>query len=117
MPITPNHLPELHMGPIRGEAPTALAPMAALTDSINHLVYHDPILHFKLDPGFEPYGQPLNSLGLRGPVPGPRREGTLRMVALGDSCTFGYIGRDEGVGEVFQPYPLKLQRFAGPSTS
>ncbi len=72
----------------------------------------DPILHFKLDPSFEPYGQPLNALGFRGPLPGPKRSGTLRVLALGDSCTFGYIGRDTGVGSVFQPYPLKLQRFA-----
>lgn len=71
----------------------------------------DPILHFKLDPDFEPYGQPLNRLGFRGPEPGPKRPGTRRIVALGDSCTFGYIGREEGVGSVFQPYPLKLQRF------
>ena len=71
----------------------------------------DPILHFKVDPDMEPWGQPLNSLGFRGPEFGPKRAGELRVVALGDSCTFGYIGHEKGVGNVFQPYPLKLQRF------
>lgn len=71
----------------------------------------DPILQFKVDPAMQPQGQPLNSLGLRGPEFGPRRPGLLRIIALGDSCTFGYIGREAGVGTTFQPYPLKLQRF------
>jgi lysophospholipase L1-like esterase len=71
----------------------------------------DPVLHFKVDPEMQPQGQTLNRLGLRGPEFGSRRPGLKRIVALGDSCTFGYIGREEGVGTTFQPYPLKLQRF------
>ena len=71
----------------------------------------DPILHFKVDPEMEPQGRPLNSLGLRGPEFGPREPGRTRILALGDSCTFGYIAREESVGTTFQPYPLKLQRF------
>jgi lysophospholipase L1-like esterase len=71
----------------------------------------DPILHFKIDPARRPFDQPLNRLGFRGPELGPKRAGGLRIIALGDSCTFGTIADEEGVRDVFQPYPLKLQRF------
>lgn len=69
----------------------------------------DPILQFKVDPSLEPNGQPLNSAGFRGPEFGPKRPGALRILALGDSCTFGYLVRDR-IGFVSQPYPLRLQR-------
>ena len=68
----------------------------------------DPILQFKVNPEIEPNGQPLNSAGFRGPEFGPRRPGVLRILALGDSCTFGYIVR-KMIGFVAQPYPLRLQ--------
>jgi len=71
----------------------------------------DPVLYFKLDPELRPNDQPLNERGFRGESFGEERPGMLRVLTLGDSCTFGYIGREEGVGYVFQPYPLKLQRF------
>jgi len=69
----------------------------------------DPILQFKVNPEIQPNGEPLNSAGFRGPDFGPRRPGVLRILALGDSCTFGYITR-RMIGFVEQPYPLRLQR-------
>jgi lysophospholipase L1-like esterase len=70
----------------------------------------DPILHFRVDPELRPNGQPLNSLGFRSAEFGPRRPGVYRVLALGDSCTFGYVAREDGIGFVLQPYPLRLQR-------
>jgi lysophospholipase L1-like esterase len=72
----------------------------------------DPILHFRVSPDLRPGDQPLNRQGFRGADFGPRRPGVLRILALGDSCTFGYLAREDGVGFVLQPYPLKLQRYA-----
>jgi lysophospholipase L1-like esterase len=72
----------------------------------------DPILHFKLNPELRPADQPLNRRGFRGSEFRPRRDGTFQVLALGDSCTFGYIAREDGIGFVLQPYPLKLQRLA-----
>lgn len=71
----------------------------------------DPILHFRVNPDLRPADQPLNSQGFRSPEFAPHRPGVLRILALGDSCTFGYIAREDGIGFVLQPYPLKLQRF------
>jgi lysophospholipase L1-like esterase len=71
----------------------------------------DPILHFRVSPDLRPADQPLNRQGFRGADFGPRRPGVLRILALGDSCTFGYVAREDGVGFVLQPYPLKLQRY------
>jgi len=59
----------------------------------------DPILHFKVKPELRPNDEPLNSDGFRGGEFTP------------NSCTFGYIAREEMIGYVMQPYPLKLQRF------
>jgi len=36
------------------------------------------------------FGQVSNAAGLRGRVPGPGRADALRVLALGDSCTFGF---------------------------
>jgi len=69
----------------------------------------DPILHFKLDPEMELGGERLNSRGFRGsewPAPSPD---VYRILALGDSCTFGLLTRG-GFSFVRQPYPLKLER-------
>jgi len=71
----------------------------------------DPILHFKLAPEIGPNEKTLNSHGFRSEEFGPKQEGVFRILSLGDSCTFGYIAREEGIGYVVQPYPLKLQRF------
>ena len=71
----------------------------------------DPILHFKVNPELRPNDQPLNSDGFRSGEFGPKPPGVYRIIALGDSCTFGYIAGEEGIRYVMQPYPLKLQRF------
>ncbi len=69
----------------------------------------DPILHFKANPTLRPNEQPLNSAGFRSPEFGAKRSGVYRVLALGDSCTFGYIAHVT-LGFVAQPYPLRLQR-------
>jgi lysophospholipase L1-like esterase len=100
----------------------ALAGMAELFLRVTHLAEScpnrfsdsqvwvcDPILHFKVNRELRPTGQPLNSEGFRGDEWRPKPPGVYRILALGDSCTFGYIAR-ENIGFVKQPYPLKLQR-------
>jgi lysophospholipase L1-like esterase len=69
----------------------------------------DPILHFKANPTLRPNEQPLNSAGFRGPEFGAKRPGVYRVLALGDSCTFGMIAHAT-LGFVAQPYPLRLER-------
>lgn len=69
----------------------------------------DPILHFRANPRLRPNDQPLNSAGFRGPEFGPKRPSVYRVLALGDSCTFGVIAH-EALGFVAQPYPLRLER-------
>jgi len=69
----------------------------------------DPILHFRVDPRLRPTGEPLNSEGFRGGEWREKAPGVYRILALGDSCTFGLIAR-ENFGFVKQPYPSKLQR-------
>jgi len=69
----------------------------------------DPSLHFKLNREMRPTGEALNSEGFRGGEWGAKPPGVFRILALGDSCTFGLIAR-ENFGFVKQPYPLKLQR-------
>jgi lysophospholipase L1-like esterase len=69
----------------------------------------DPILHFKLNPEILSTGERLNSDGFRGGEWGVKPPGVFRILALGDSCTFGLIAR-ESFGFVKQPYPIKLQR-------
>lgn len=69
----------------------------------------DPILQFRLDPQLAPLRVPLNSDGFRGDEWGAKRPRVYRILALGDSCTFGLLQR-ETYGFVAQPYPLKLQR-------
>lgn len=69
----------------------------------------DPILHFKLNREMQPTGEPLNDEGFRGGEWRAKAPGVYRILALGDSCTFGLIAREK-FGFVKQPYPLKLQR-------
>jgi lysophospholipase L1-like esterase len=69
----------------------------------------DPILHFKLNPELQGVDGPLNGEGFRGEEWGDKQPGVYRILALGDSCTFGLIAR-ENLGFVKQPYPIKLQR-------
>ena len=64
----------------------------------------DPVLGYGLLPGYDKSGIRVNSLGFRGPeVAASKPPGTLRIVALGDSTTFGLAGED-------CPYPAQLQR-------
>ena len=71
----------------------------------------DPDLFWSPRPGFrgEFMGRPvtINSLGLRGGEPRPRREGARRIACFGDSITFGY-----GVGDE-ETYPYLLDRALG----
>ncbi len=74
----------------------------------------DPILGFKVNPNRRPHGQPLNSAGFRSREFTPKVPGMYRILALGDSCTFGAIA----AGYVREPYPQRLERMvaerAGP---
>ena len=47
----------------------------------------------------------INRLGLRGPDPGPKEEGELRLLTLGDSTVFGYGVEEE---EVFSSVAAEL---------
>ena len=64
----------------------------------------DPALGLRLKPGFKQGGIEINSLGFRGQeFPVQKGAGTFRIVAMGDSTTFGY-------GETSaSPYPVQLQ--------
>ncbi len=68
----------------------------------------DPLLSFKNDPSMVVRGQPLNSDGFRGREFGPKKDGVLRILALGDSCTFGVVPADHGYF-VDRPYPELLE--------
>ena len=46
----------------------------------------------------------ISEFGVRGPGPGPRRPNTFRILALGDSQTFGFGVLDHA------PYPVRLQQ-------
>jgi lysophospholipase L1-like esterase len=71
----------------------------------------DPVLHFKLRAEFWPKQGFLDASGFRSAGLGPRRPEVLRVLALGDSCTFGFLGGEE-FAVVQQPYPQKLGRLA-----
>lgn len=71
----------------------------------------DPILQFKMHPFLRVEGRPLNSLGLRGDELNP--DAKFRIVALGDSCTFGFITPSPGTPAfIHGPYPEKLDDLA-----
>lgn len=58
----------------------------------------DPRVSWRFQPGFKgDFGVPvrLNALGFRGAEWGPPRDGERRVLALGDSLTFGYGVREE----------------------
>jgi lysophospholipase L1-like esterase len=64
----------------------------------------DAVLGYSLQPGYDAGGIRVNTLGFRGPeVPVAKRAGTYRIVAIGDSCTFGLAGEA-------CPYPAQLQK-------
>jgi lysophospholipase L1-like esterase len=66
----------------------------------------DPLLQFRLNPSLWVDGG-LNSRGLRGPEYDPGAP--YRILALGDSCTFGM---GEGVSIIEAPYPKRLNDLA-----
>ncbi len=74
------------------------------------VVQYDSELGYRLRPNFK--GQAyassvqVNSLGFRGPEFDPDRKTGLRVVALGDSCTFGF-----GVSDNDHTYPARLAAF------
>ena len=70
----------------------------------------DPILQFKLDPELEVLGQKLSRDGFRTRELSAKRPGVYRILALGDSCTFGQLQRGDRYGYVSHPYPIALER-------
>lgn len=72
----------------------------------------DPILYFKINPGQVLDGKPLSRAGFRGPDFGDRKAGTTRVLALGDSCTYGVLSPDQqnGLRILNEPYPQRLRR-------
>jgi len=69
----------------------------------------DPILQFKLNPEIEVLGQKLSRDGLRTHELAPKPAGVYRILALGDSCTFGQLQRGDVYGYVADPYPRVLE--------
>jgi lysophospholipase L1-like esterase len=66
----------------------------------------DPILGFRVNPAREVRGQALNSSGFRTHEFREKLPGLYRILALGDSCTFGALGSNH----VRTPYPLQLEQ-------
>ena len=63
----------------------------------------DPVLGYGLTPGYDAGGIRVNALGFRGPdIVVPKPSGTFRIVAIGDSTTFGLAGEA-------CPYAAQLQ--------
>ena len=80
----------------RNETYRALARYEAVRNSPDVFELDSELL-WRLRPGATPrFGGPINRRGWRGPEVEPRRPGTLRVVCLGDSRTFGtYIDFQE----------------------
>jgi lysophospholipase L1-like esterase len=70
----------------------------------------DPILQFKLNPKLAVLGEQMSSDGFRTHELAPKRDGVFRILALGDSCTFGMLMRGRYFGYVRNPYPLALEK-------
>ncbi len=70
----------------------------------------DPILQFKLSPDLDILGGRISRDGFRTHDFAPKRPGVYRILALGDSGTFGQIQRGESYGYVSNPYPLALEK-------
>lgn len=68
----------------------------------------DPILSFRLKDGLKPGGKPLNQAGFRGREFTRKPPGVYRVLALGDSTTYGIIG-DQAFGYIAEPYPERLE--------
>ena len=74
----------------------------------------DPLLYFRINPAQVIEGRPLNRAGFRSAEFEPRVEGATRVLALGDSRTYGLISPDQtnSLETLSEPYPQKLQRLA-----
>ena len=71
----------------------------------------DPILNFKLRPDLIAGGKPLNRAGFRSREFTRKAPGVFRVLALGDSCTFGIIATEaQPVMYIPEPYPQRLER-------
>src|SRR5262249_39252829 len=59
-------------------------------------------------------GRPLTRGRFRGPEFGPRKPDVTRVLAIGDSCTYGLLSPDQTNGLDFlpDPYPGRLQELA-----
>jgi lysophospholipase L1-like esterase len=77
----------------------------------------DPIMQFRMKRDLVVEGQPLNSLGFRAREFTSKNDGTFRILALGDSCTFGFgtPSRDQGFF-VPVPYPQRLETLSADAT-
>lgn len=69
----------------------------------------DPILSFRLRPDLIADGKPLNRAGFRTHEFTPKRKGVFRVLALGDSCTFGIVTTNM-FQYIPEPYPQRLER-------
>jgi lysophospholipase L1-like esterase len=75
----------------------------------------DPLLYFKSNPGQVFNGEPLiNHAGFRGRQFDAKRAGVYRILALGDSCTFGILRSHLQPEQLYisEPYPQALERLA-----
>ncbi len=99
------------------------AQLADFTDAENVTIFEgDPLLFWRVRPNLERViwdytVVSTNEQGLRRSDPvGPKREGSLRIVSVGDSVTFGYRipvvfpERPESYDREVLPYPLALER-------
>jgi lysophospholipase L1-like esterase len=78
----------------------------ALPSPRQRLAYQleDSVLGYSLKPDYNVGGIRINALGFRGPeVSATKGRGSVRIVAIGDSCTFGLAGEA-------CPYPAQLQK-------
>jgi lysophospholipase L1-like esterase len=71
-----------------------------------------PFLGYTSYPGVNIGGHVSNSDGFRSREFGPKPKGVFRVVALGDSCTFGMTAFKEG-WVAAMPYPQRLEQIAG----
>jgi lysophospholipase L1-like esterase len=94
----------------------ALVPSDWLRSHYKAWLVRDPVMGWMNKPGFRNRSFEINSLGLRGPeVVLPKPAGTLRIVCLGDSGTFGVWNAEAPKGQGgyearFESYPEELAK-------
>ncbi len=69
----------------------------------------DPLLYFTARPELVIRGQALNHAGFRSREFAPKPPGIFRVLAIGDSCTFGMTAPDNYLF-VKDPYPQRLEQ-------